>query len=68
MAIVNRTPDSFYDAGATFALDAALARGLISEGDDQLFLVTDSVEEAVKYIVDTHREMSDPRNLHKYER
>ncbi|WP_115686338.1 dihydropteroate synthase [Corynebacterium senegalense] len=26
MAIVNRTPDSFYDAGATFALDAALAR------------------------------------------
>jgi dihydropteroate synthase len=26
MAIVNRTPDSFYDRGATFALDAALAR------------------------------------------
>ncbi len=25
MAIVNRTPDSFYDRGATFALDAALA-------------------------------------------
>src|SRR5439155_10137476 len=24
MAIVNRTPDSFYDRGATFALDAAL--------------------------------------------
>ncbi|RBM11857.1 dihydropteroate synthase [Streptomyces sp. PT12] len=26
MAIVNRTPDSFYDQGATFADDAALAR------------------------------------------
>jgi dihydropteroate synthase len=26
MAIVNRTPDSFYDRGATFALDAALAK------------------------------------------
>ncbi|MEU9921382.1 dihydropteroate synthase [Streptomyces griseoluteus] len=26
MAIVNRTPDSFYDPGATFADDAALAR------------------------------------------
>jgi dihydropteroate synthase len=25
MAVVNRTPDSFYDAGATFAFDAALA-------------------------------------------
>ena len=25
MAIVNRTPDSFYDAGATFEFDAALA-------------------------------------------
>lgn len=27
MAIVNRTPDSFYDAGETFALDAAVAAG-----------------------------------------
>lgn len=26
MAVVNRTPDSFYDRGATFALDTALAR------------------------------------------
>ena len=26
MAIVNRTPDSFYDRGRTYALDAALAR------------------------------------------
>lgn len=27
MAIVNRTPDSFYDAGETFALDAAVSAG-----------------------------------------
>lgn len=26
MAVVNRTPDSFYDHGATYALDAAVAR------------------------------------------
>jgi len=30
MAIVNRTPDSFYDRGATFATDAAL--GMIEIG------------------------------------
>ena len=28
MGIVNRTPDSFYDRGATFALDAAVAAAL----------------------------------------
>ncbi|MPY78499.1 MAG: dihydropteroate synthase [Actinophytocola sp.] len=36
MAIVNRTPDSFYDRGATFAADAALAavRRAVDEGAD----------------------------------
>ena len=36
MAIVNRTPDSFYDRGATFALDAAVeaARAAIDAGAD----------------------------------
>jgi dihydropteroate synthase len=36
MAIVNRTPDSFYDLGATFALDAAVAaaRAAIAAGAD----------------------------------
>lgn len=36
MGIVNRTPDSFYDRGRTFDLDAAYARArqLISEGVD----------------------------------
>ena len=33
MAIVNRTPDSFYDNGATFALDAAVAAALAAERD-----------------------------------
>lgn len=28
MAVVNRTPDSFFDRGATFALDAAVAKAL----------------------------------------
>jgi dihydropteroate synthase len=38
MGILNRTPDSFYDRGATFDLDALLARaeGLLEEGADLL--------------------------------
>ena len=36
MAIVNRTPDSFYDRGATFAVEAAMARvhQVVAEGAD----------------------------------
>lgn len=36
MGIVNRTPDSFYDRGATYGFDAALehARRLVAEGAD----------------------------------
>lgn len=36
MAIVNRTPDSFYDNGRTYALDAAVAAALqaVAEGAD----------------------------------
>jgi dihydropteroate synthase len=36
MAIVNRTPDSFFDRGATFALDAAIAAGVsaVEQGAD----------------------------------
>ncbi len=38
MGILNRTPDSFYDKGATFALDAFYARAeaLVAEGADIL--------------------------------
>ncbi|WP_336712619.1 dihydropteroate synthase [Arthrobacter sp. USHLN218] len=36
MAIINRTPDSFYDGGRTFALDAAVdaALGAVDDGAD----------------------------------
>ncbi|MGF1648394.1 MAG: dihydropteroate synthase [Kineosporiaceae bacterium] len=36
MAIVNRTPDSFYDSGSTFSLEAALdrSREVVSQGAD----------------------------------
>lgn len=33
MAIVNRTPDSFYDRGSTFGLDAAVAAALAAAAD-----------------------------------
>lgn len=33
MAVINRTPDSFYDAGATFALDAAVTAAVQAVGD-----------------------------------
>lgn len=33
MAIINRTPDSFYDGGATFALEAAVAASLAAVAD-----------------------------------
>jgi dihydropteroate synthase len=38
MAIVNRTPDSFYDRGATFAMGAALERvdTVVAEGADMI--------------------------------
>jgi dihydropteroate synthase len=38
MAIVNRTPDSFYDAGRTFALDAAVDHAMeqVADGADIL--------------------------------
>ena len=38
MGILNRTPDSFYDKGATFALDAFYTRAeaLVAEGADIL--------------------------------
>ncbi len=38
MGILNRTPDSFYDKGATYGLDALLARAeqLVAEGADIL--------------------------------
>ena len=36
MAIINRTPDSFFDKGSTFALDAAVAaaQAAVADGAD----------------------------------
>ncbi|MDT4906612.1 MAG: dihydropteroate synthase, partial [Pseudonocardiales bacterium] len=36
MAIINRTPDSFYDKGATFAFDVAMrrVRDVVADGAD----------------------------------
>lgn len=39
--------------------DRMLHMGLISPGDDDLFLITDSVEEAIDYIVDVDRLVED---------
>ena len=41
--------------------DQLLGRGLISPGDEKLFLVTDSVDEAVAHIVEKHKVMTDQR-------
>ena len=40
MAIINRTPDSFYDRGATYAHDAALDRvdQVVAEGAQIVFV------------------------------
>ncbi len=38
MAIVNRTPDSFFDRGATFALDKALAAAIAAANDGAGFV------------------------------
>jgi hypothetical protein len=38
-----------------------LGKGLISDADVELFLVTDSIDEAVNYIVDKHAVMTDGR-------
>lgn len=61
MAIINRTPDSFYDAGATFGLDAAVAAALaaVDDGADWVDiggvpfapgLALDAAEEAARVV------------------
>ena len=51
----------FWSGLVAWIEDQLLARGLISPGDEKLYLVTDSVEEAVAHIVDAHRVMTDQR-------
>ncbi len=57
MAIVNRTPDSFYDRGATYAFGAALdrVRQVVAEGADIVDI--GGVKAAPGDEVDTHEEI-----------
>ncbi len=51
----------FWSGLVDWIRDQQLRRGLISPGDDELFLVTDSVDEAVSHIVEAHKVMTDQR-------
>ena len=51
----------FWSGLVTWLREQLLGRGLISPGDDELFIVTDSVEEAIEHIVSAHRVMTDER-------
>ena len=72
MAIINRTPDSFYDAGRTFALDAAVAAAVqaVHDGADWVDIggvpfapgpALDAAEEAARVVpvIRAVRERSD---------
>ena len=73
MAIVNRTPDSFYDRGATFADDAALLRcdavvdqgariidiGGVKAGPGDDVSVTDEIDRVVPIIAAVSRRHPD---------
>lgn len=51
----------FWSGLVAWIEEQLLGRGLISPGDEKLFLVTDSVDEAVAHIVETHKVMTDQR-------
>ena len=51
----------FWSGLVDWMVNQQLERGLISPGDEKLFLVTDSVEEAIAHIVETHQVMTDER-------
>ncbi|THV42837.1 dihydropteroate synthase [Glycomyces buryatensis] len=68
MAIVNRTPDSFYDSGATFEFDAAVAAvasavgagadivdiGGVKAGDGPEVTVAEEIDRVVPFIAAVH--------------
>ncbi|MBG6085599.1 dihydropteroate synthase [Zhihengliuella flava] len=56
MAIVNRTPDSFYDAGRTFALDSAVAAALTAVDDGADWVDIGGVPFAPGPPLDAHEE------------
>ena len=51
----------FWSGLVDWMVNQQLKRGLISPGDEQLFLVTDSVDEAIEHIVEKHKVMTDER-------
>ncbi|WP_394281227.1 TIGR00730 family Rossman fold protein [Corynebacterium sp.] len=51
----------FWSGLVTWMEEQLAARGLISDTDTDLFLVTDSIDEAIGYIVDKHKVMTDGR-------
>jgi dihydropteroate synthase len=73
MAIVNRTPDSFYDRGATFALPAALARieqavregaaivdiGGVKAGHGQPVSIAEEIDRIAPLVEETRRQYPD---------
>lgn len=73
MAIVNRTPDSFYDKGATFAFDTALerVRSVVADGAEivdiggvkaapgELVTVADEIERTVPFVAAVRAEFPD---------
>ena len=73
MAIVNRTPDSFYDKGATFELDPAIQRaeqalddgasiidiGGVKAGPGQHVDAAEEIERVVPTIAELHRRRPD---------
>ena len=68
MAIVNRTPDSFFDSGATFAFEAAVAAvdnavahgadivdiGGVKAGDGPEVSVAEEIDRVVPFIAAVH--------------
>ncbi len=51
----------FWSGLATWIEEKLRGQGLISAGDTDLFLITDSIEEAVDYIVERHQTLPDGR-------
>ncbi|MEZ2189460.1 dihydropteroate synthase [Corynebacterium sp. CCM 9204] len=57
MAIINRTPDSFYDRGATFALDDAVARVDAAVADGATIIDVGGVKAGPGHVVDETEEI-----------
>ena len=47
MAVINRTPDSFYDRGATFELDRAIGAALVAGSPQEHLRVEEQLHASV---------------------